>query len=176
MPGLCVWSHVASTVLLSCLCRRERCGLDLLVPSDWWVKFTNKNGEFNKNFEGLFKEWTWGIQQFFDVFQWVKVFFFGQLMRGYFVCHESLPTEPKDVPRSFENVQVMEASANSASQVPCWEAWEWCSMCSPKIHWFHEVLWEVIRIYQNFPLLDVVFLWARPHVQTHSYDWLHLLQ
>ena len=75
MPGLCVWSHVASTVLLSCLCRRERCGLDLLVPSDWWVKFTNKNGEFNKNFEGLFKEWTWGIQQFFDVFQWVKVFF-----------------------------------------------------------------------------------------------------
>jgi hypothetical protein len=45
--------------------------------------------------------------------------FFGQLMSGYFVCHESLPAEPKDVPRSFENVQVMEASANSASQVPC---------------------------------------------------------
>ena len=26
MPGLCVWSHVASTVLLSCLCRRKGAG------------------------------------------------------------------------------------------------------------------------------------------------------
>ena len=55
----------------------------------------------------------------FRCFSMGQSVFFGQLMRGYFVCHESLPAEPKDVPRSFENVQVMEASANSASQVPC---------------------------------------------------------